>query len=1358
MGKQKGSSSLEDFQESMKKMKKTELIQYLKGHHFLRPCSQDKPNEWPEQGELVWARSLGSVFWPAFIAKVEDVETNVEGADEVDDSAYRFVMFLETDFRVAPIPWEHIIPLRDHDTQEVMFPLFNKLVVKRSWTPTTCYKKSLRLLRDFLEVAPSERQTKAIDLYNAQTKSKKAPPKKVANEEKAVLVKNEVVVEAEKKRQEGLRVSERIVRKIIVKENESQIKENAITKTESPAEEKVVVKSSKSSALSRPEVGGERLKQWVKEKFEAIDKQFTFDSKPARCHTCKAVLESDKEVKQCHGFPHHVECLVKQDGDGDTPVYKCKTCTEKVCFVCKQLKHGEVLKDEKETQGKEKSKEGALPVKCSRCDLRYHIKCLEDWPQAEIQGQSGPIICPVHFCHTCLGDQRINNQMRDYTVTPSKAFRCSECLSTYHKGCLPAGCGEDVEGKDYIVCPKHKLPQLKVSQRRIGCLSCYKPLKSKQDRVECTLCTQIFHPECVGYIGKTKERYTLQDFGKIYKCASCFWGLFPVYGQVVWFQQSHSQYWPARILYPKEFRNRNQFAKRLLGQFSIEYFGTTSFYDNASRATPLHLTTVDIFKAMKVYQDIPKIQRAHEEAAFGELFAEDFRRELLPKAKPIYKEIKRNVYRTNKSFSIEKNIKTDSHDGMCSCSEDSKSEEVCLPDSGCHNRDTEMECSDKTCGGGKRCTNRMFQRREDDTPFLQLIPMKNKGWGITAKVNFSCGDFVGEYRGEVIDAEEKNRRLERKVEEDPLYILEIDKGLFIDAEYMGSLSRLINHSCEPNCEVRRYASSKGKAVGGVFAVRDIKIGEEVTFNYAYGNESNAPFRCHCGSSKCLIFIGKRVPDGFEIEGDTIDDEVDKWDDVCSICGFGGRVICCEFPGCRKVCHYQCVGLTKPPRSDWCCPEHPEEILKKKRSPNQKSSKAKANTATSKPSNSKLSKQGGKSQKRSQTPPKGKQKIGNNSSDLTTPNPQSMQRSTVGVSVPQPPKRKRKSIPAPNSEPTQKKGKMSTVVADIPKEISDTPTSAGKQPSVLRNSSKNMQTNLIDTKDVKPPSVFLEPAVDSDKRQVSKRKTDSSDVHPIEGRFLFPERITRRRNSVQLPAKIKPTTRSNSSPTDFDGENKSGRRASLQPDVSQLGDNAIISEGSTATQEILQQGSVMTRATIRARSLRSQNQSKGSAPFSPLALNSIPLHGVVPPVFITDTLVPAETDKNSEVTVGIRTRTSPRKATPQSCQINLNSDQTASDMKNGPSSTTADSTLLTFNQIKQEPYDFEEESNIISPMKPRKRTRFFDQNSESLEDTGFGSDFAYADTDTDSDLETIFVGPSVAALRGRFSSSNANSVG
>ena len=63
----------------------------------------------------------------------------------------------------------------------------------------------------------------------------------------------------------------------------------------------------------------------------------------------------------------------------------------------------------------------------------------------------------------------------------------------------------------------------------------------------------------------------------------------------------------------------------------------------------------------------------------------------------------------------------------------------------------------------------------------------------------------------------------------------------------GALGRFINHSCEPNCETQKWLV-QGELAIGLFAQRDIKAGEELTFDYnfeRYGDKVGADFITFC---------------------------------------------------------------------------------------------------------------------------------------------------------------------------------------------------------------------------------------------------------------------------------------------------------------------------------------------------------------------------------------------------------------------------------------------------------------------------------------------------------------------------------
>jgi hypothetical protein len=68
----------------------------------------------------------------------------------------------------------------------------------------------------------------------------------------------------------------------------------------------------------------------------------------------------------------------------------------------------------------------------------------------------------------------------------------------------------------------------------------------------------------------------------------------------------------------------------------------------------------------------------------------------------------------------------------------------------------------------------------------------------------------------------------------------IDKNLWIDPSY--PLSKL-NHSCDPNIGI------KGRIM--FYALKDVKAGEELTFDYSTSEEEiDWVMKCNCGSKKC----------------------------------------------------------------------------------------------------------------------------------------------------------------------------------------------------------------------------------------------------------------------------------------------------------------------------------------------------------------------------------------------------------------------------------------------------------------------------------------------------------------------------
>ena len=49
----------------------------------------------------------------------------------------------------------------------------------------------------------------------------------------------------------------------------------------------------------------------------------------------------------------------------------------------------------------------------------------------------------------------------------------------------------------------------------------------------------------------------------------------------------------------------------------------------------------------------------------------------------------------------------------------------------------------------------------------------------------------------------------------------------------GGVARLINHSCAPNCRAEKW-SVGGETQVGLYAIREIKADEEITYDYQVG--------------------------------------------------------------------------------------------------------------------------------------------------------------------------------------------------------------------------------------------------------------------------------------------------------------------------------------------------------------------------------------------------------------------------------------------------------------------------------------------------------------------------------------------
>lgn len=112
-------------------------------------------------------------------------------------------------------------------------------------------------------------------------------------------------------------------------------------------------------------------------------------------------------------------------------------------------------------------------------------------------------------------------------------------------------------------------------------------------------------------------------------------------------------------------------------------------------------------------------------------------------------------------------------------------------------------------------------------------------------------EYLGEYINKDISEERAWAQAAKAVEsgEAAVYIFTLDKKWDIDGDVAWNDARLINHSCEPNCEAWIEEDQIF-----IYSVEPIKQGEELTFDYGFDIDCYEDHPCLCGRDSCVGYI------------------------------------------------------------------------------------------------------------------------------------------------------------------------------------------------------------------------------------------------------------------------------------------------------------------------------------------------------------------------------------------------------------------------------------------------------------------------------------------------------------------------
>ena len=135
-----------------------------------------------------------------------------------------------------------------------------------------------------------------------------------------------------------------------------------------------------------------------------------------------------------------------------------------------------------------------------------------------------------------------------------------------------------------------------------------------------------------------------------------------------------------------------------------------------------------------------------------------------------------------------------------------------------------------------------------------------QGRGAFATRRIRKGERIIEYTGErITNAEADKRYDDERMTRHHTYLFTLTQRTVVDGGAGGNESRLINHSCDPNCEA---IIEDGRI--WIDALRTIREGEELTYDYKYerlgtDDEDDGKYPCRCGAVRCrgTILLPKR---------------------------------------------------------------------------------------------------------------------------------------------------------------------------------------------------------------------------------------------------------------------------------------------------------------------------------------------------------------------------------------------------------------------------------------------------------------------------------------------------------------------
>ena len=136
--------------------------------------------------------------------------------------------------------------------------------------------------------------------------------------------------------------------------------------------------------------------------------------------------------------------------------------------------------------------------------------------------------------------------------------------------------------------------------------------------------------------------------------------------------------------------------------------------------------------------------------------------------------------------------------------------------------------------------------KSEALPRLRRARSQVHGFGVFALEPIAKNRRIVDYAGELVRNTESEEREDRYLAEGCIWVFRVNKVWSRDAAVGGNIARFINHSCTPNC----WFEVVDKTIW-IRASRNIRRGEELTYDYKTIGERTIPCRCRPGCTTRL---------------------------------------------------------------------------------------------------------------------------------------------------------------------------------------------------------------------------------------------------------------------------------------------------------------------------------------------------------------------------------------------------------------------------------------------------------------------------------------------------------------------------